>query len=76
MSAGLDAAEARRRIGHPIVDADGHVLELLPAVFPFLRESLGPALFEAYLKQGPPVRRQIPARPEAELRANRNPQAA
>ena len=76
MSAQPSPAELRRRIGHPIVDADGHVLEMLPAVFPFLRESLGSRLFEDYLKQGPPVRRRVGARSEAELRADRSPQAA
>lgn len=41
----------RAELGHPIIDADGHVQEYLPAALPYLREALGPARFEAYRAQ-------------------------
>ena len=44
----MKAHEIRRRIEHPVIDADGHVLEYLPAVTPFLRDGLGPKLFERW----------------------------
>ncbi len=42
------AARLRERLGHPVIDADGHIIEFLPAVVPYLRESLGPDLFARY----------------------------
>jgi predicted TIM-barrel fold metal-dependent hydrolase len=37
----LSAADVRRRLGHPVIDADGHSLEFLPAVRDHLRELAG-----------------------------------
>ena len=34
----MDAAEIRARIDHPIIDADGHIIEFLPLVRDFLVE--------------------------------------
>ena len=39
---GVSSAEVRRAAGHPVIDADGHMLEVLDATHPFLREALGP----------------------------------
>ena len=36
-----NSADVRREAGHPIIDADGHVLEVLEATYPHLREALG-----------------------------------
>jgi predicted TIM-barrel fold metal-dependent hydrolase len=71
-----DAAGVRARLGHPVIDADGHVLELFPAVFPFLRDALGPAKFEEFRRQGPIVRRDFPRPSDADLLAARIPQGA
>ena len=38
-------AQVRRDVGHPVIDADGHMLEVLDATHPFLRESLGATRF-------------------------------
>ena len=35
------AAEIREQLDHPIIDCDGHIREFMPAVLPYLRESLG-----------------------------------
>jgi predicted TIM-barrel fold metal-dependent hydrolase len=43
-----DPAELRASLGHPVVDADGHILEFLPAALPFLREALGPQAFDRW----------------------------
>jgi predicted TIM-barrel fold metal-dependent hydrolase len=48
----LTAAEVRRRVGHPIVDGDGHFLEFIPLVndeiTSYLEESGGPALADRF----------------------------
>jgi predicted TIM-barrel fold metal-dependent hydrolase len=51
----LTAAEVRRRVGHPIVDGDGHFLELMPLVndeiTSYLEERGGTALAERFRTQ-------------------------
>jgi predicted TIM-barrel fold metal-dependent hydrolase len=66
----------RERVGHPIIDTDGHTIELWPAVFPYLREALGPAGFEAFRRQGPIVRRDTAPPGDAAMLASRIPQGA
>jgi len=52
---GLTAAEVRRRVGHPILDGDGHFLEFMPLVndeiMSYLEESGGTALSDRYAQQ-------------------------
>ena len=71
----MKAHEIRRRIGHPVIDADGHVLEYLPAVEPFLREGLGTRLFERWSSHRKPLERILEADPARRL-ATRAPQSA
>ncbi|MEE8166921.1 MAG: amidohydrolase family protein [Myxococcota bacterium] len=71
-----EAAKIREQLGHPVVDVDGHMLEFLPAVFPFLREALGPRLFESYRRQGPAARRDFERSSDIEATASRMPQIA
>ena len=40
--------EIRRRIGHPIVDADGHQLETVPVLLDYIREIGGSAMPERF----------------------------
>jgi predicted TIM-barrel fold metal-dependent hydrolase len=39
------SAEVRSTVGHPIIDVDGHMLEVLAAAEPFVRQALGPDLY-------------------------------
>jgi predicted TIM-barrel fold metal-dependent hydrolase len=71
----VKAHEIRRRLGHPVIDSDGHVLEYMPAVLPFLRESLGPRLFERWQSAKSPLARIMDADPGRRL-ATRAPQSA
>ena len=71
----MKAHEIRRRIDHPVIDADGHVLEYLPAVTPFLREGLGPKLFERWQAKKSPLARIMDADPARRL-VTRAPQSA
>lgn len=70
------SAEIRQQVGHPIIDADGHVLELVEATYPFLRESLGAKRFQRWLDRGSIVK--LAQRPQTldERRRNRTPQGA
>jgi predicted TIM-barrel fold metal-dependent hydrolase len=66
----------RRRVGHPIIDTDGHTIELFPAVFPYLREALGPTKFEEFRRQGPIIRQDPPRMGDPARLASRIPQGA
>src|SRR5580704_7550207 len=48
----VSSEEVRSRLGHPVIDADGHMREFLPAAFPYLRDALGPAQFERWRQRG------------------------
>lgn len=52
-----ESQKVRASLGHPVIDTDGHVQEFMPAVLPFLRESLGSKLFEEYRTQRSPMER-------------------
>jgi predicted TIM-barrel fold metal-dependent hydrolase len=47
--------EVRAALDHPVIDADGHVIEFMPAVWPYLREALGAERFDAYRRGQMPV---------------------
>lgn len=52
MSGISSSASVRARLSHPVIDADGHIIEFLPAVREALREEGGPRLaaeFDAIL---------------------------
>src|SRR6185437_13863782 len=42
------SAELRKRVGHPIIDSDGHVVEFEPALLDYIREAGGSAMLERY----------------------------
>jgi predicted TIM-barrel fold metal-dependent hydrolase len=44
----LSAAQVRQRLGHPVVDADGHVIEYLPALVDCLKRVAGPKVSERF----------------------------
>ena len=47
-SDGATAADIRARLDHPVIDADGHILEFVPALLDFLNDAGGPAVVERY----------------------------
>lgn len=71
----MKAEAIRARLDHPVIDADGHVLEYMPAVEPFLREALGARLFERWRSSRTPLARIMEADPKRRL-ATRAPQSA
>jgi predicted TIM-barrel fold metal-dependent hydrolase len=42
------SARVRERLSHPVIDADGHIIEFLPAVRDYLREEGGAKLAEEF----------------------------
>ncbi len=42
------SAAVRARVGHPIIDADGHTLEFEPCVLDYMKEIAGPKMVERY----------------------------
>ncbi|MGH9211653.1 MAG: amidohydrolase family protein [Acidimicrobiales bacterium] len=69
--------QVRDQLDHPIVDADGHVVELLPAAWPYLHEALGPAAFERYRSLRLPVEGSVGGDPRLDSRRRtRAPQSA
>ena len=47
-SPGPEVRRIRERIDHPIVDADGHLIEVIPLVIDFIREEAGPDVADAF----------------------------
>jgi predicted TIM-barrel fold metal-dependent hydrolase len=66
----------RARLAHPVIDADGHVLEFMPAVLPYLRESLGARLFESYTSDANPLGRIMHGGAGGQRTRTRTPQSA
>jgi predicted TIM-barrel fold metal-dependent hydrolase len=69
------ATDIAERVGHPIIDADGHILEFTPAALPYLREAMGPTVFERYQARMSPLRAAMVSPTLEERRASRVPQA-
>ena len=69
-------AEIRRAVGHPVIDVDGHVLEILDATHGHLREALGPQRFQAWLDRGPGARVSQRPRTLDDRRRTRSPQGS
>ena len=46
------SADIRAELDHPVIDADGHVQEYVPAALPYLREAMGSTAFDRYFQQG------------------------
>jgi predicted TIM-barrel fold metal-dependent hydrolase len=71
------SSDIRESLGHPVIDADGHILEMLPAVLPFVREQLGAAQFEHFRTTALPVEDMVRGPDDdEEARATRIPQGA
>jgi predicted TIM-barrel fold metal-dependent hydrolase len=54
------AADIRAELGHPVIDADGHVIETTQVLLEYIDAEGGPAMVERYLTA--PVKRQFRVR--------------
>ena len=73
-------SELRARLDHPIIDADGHCVEFLPALLPYFREEgiegEGEALFQRVLDPGTGFWSALSPEERANRRATRPPWGA
>src|SRR6185437_5129381 len=51
------AAQIRADLGHPVIDADGHAIEVTPVLLDYIEAVGGPAVVDRYLQA--PVKRQF-----------------
>ena len=42
------SAKIRETLDHPVIDADGHLVETPPVLFDFLKQAGGQSLVDAY----------------------------
>src|SRR3954447_12546034 len=71
------SARARAEFDHPVIDADGHIREFLPAALPYLRDALGPARFDAWRKEGTALQQaRVDGGGVAQRRQTRKPQSS
>ena len=71
------SARVREELGHPVIDADGHIQEYLPHLLEFLRDSLGQPLFDQYVSERSPLTAILGEQSDLEQRTRRRvPQSA
>lgn len=70
------SSDVRAQAGHPIIDADGHMLEVIDATHPYLREALGPKLFQSWLDRGSIAKLAQRPRTSEDRARTRTPQGA
>ncbi len=46
----LSSAEIRARLGHPVIDGDGHIVEYMPTYVEYLKQVGGPSMVERFQK--------------------------
>lgn len=56
-SAGATSAELRAQLGHPVVDGDGHAIEVTPVLLDYIDAIGGPAVADRY--RAAPIKRQF-----------------
>ena len=52
------SAEVRARLSHPIIDGDGHTIEVIPLLLDYIREIGGPKIFEKFMAGLPGINRE------------------
>ena len=57
-SIGLSAPEIRDKIGHPIIDGDGHVVETPIVLLDYVKQIAGSEVAARYEKMGPWFRKR------------------
>ena len=73
----VSSEAVRRGLGHPVIDADGHMREFLPAAHPYLRDALGPRVFERWRARDTALNQATKAGGGvAQRRLTRKPQSA
>ena len=69
----MSSADTRAKLDHPVIDADGHMLEYVPVYLDFLKQVAGPEMVARYVersKTSPNAMWYSPRRSSAETTAS------
>jgi len=75
MSGKLSSKAIRKRIGHPVIDADGHWLEFGPSIGDYFKEVAGPESIAWFRRRGNYVQKSLTMNPEERARTRRAQEA-
>jgi len=75
MSNHLSSKDIRKRIGHPVIDADGHWLEFGPELGDYLKEVGGQSVADAFRQRGGYVAKSLSMTPEERAHTRRAQEA-
>jgi predicted TIM-barrel fold metal-dependent hydrolase len=75
MSQRPSSKDIRKRIGHPVIDADGHWLEFGPSINDCLKEVAGQGAVDAFRRRGGYVQKSLGMTPEERAQTRRAQEA-
>ena len=75
MSSKLKSEDIRKRIGHPVIDADGHWLEFGPSINEYLKEVAGQQVVDSFRRRGSYVQKSLTMAPEERAQTRRAQEA-
>ncbi|HEY6421585.1 MAG TPA: amidohydrolase family protein [Candidatus Binataceae bacterium] len=75
MSVKLSSKEIRKRIGHPVIDADGHWLEFGPSISEYLKEVAGQQAVDSFRRRAGYVQKSLTMTPEERAQTRRAQEA-
>ena len=75
MSGKLSSRNVRKRIGHPVIDADGHWLEFGPSINDYLKEVAGQKVVDSFRQRGFYVQKSLAMTPEERAQTRRAQEA-
>ena len=75
MSAKLSSKDIRKRIDHPVIDADGHWLEFGPSITDYLKEVGGQEVADAFRRRAGYVQKSLTMTPAERAQSRRAPGA-
>ena len=75
MSEKLSSKEIRKRIGHPVIDADGHWLEFGPSISDYLKEVAGQDAVESFRRRARYVQKSLTMTPDERAQTRRAQEA-
>jgi hypothetical protein len=75
MSEKLNSKDIRKRIGHPVIDADGHWLEFGPSITDYLKEVAGQQAVDSFRRRAGYVQKSLTMTPDERAQTRRAQEA-
>jgi predicted TIM-barrel fold metal-dependent hydrolase len=75
MSEKLNSKDIRKRIGHPVIDADGHWLEFGPSITDYLKEVAGQQAADSFRRRAGYVQKSLTMTPDERAQTRRAQEA-